>query len=79
MEEYRREGNEGGRGVVETLQGDGARRIYAVGCRRRVDRELRSINNDTTALHHHHRDELPVSFSYPVLFELNNLEKMDLP
>jgi len=34
---------------METFRRDGTRGIYAVGCRRRVDCEPRSINNDTTA------------------------------
>lgn len=39
----------GGERDVETFRRDGTRGIYAVGCRRRVDCEPRSINNDTTA------------------------------
>lgn len=43
-----REG-ESRKGEMETFQRDGTRGIYAVGCRRRVDCEPRSINNDTIA------------------------------
>lgn len=39
----------GGKREMETFRRDGTRGIYAVGCRRRVDCEPRSINNDTTA------------------------------
>lgn len=76
-----REG-EGGRRKREmkTFRRDGTRGIYAVGCRRRVDCEPRSINNDTTA-------SATIEVLYVVVscfmspysrsFQLNNLRKTE--
>lgn len=65
-----------GKREMETFRRDGTRGIYAVGCRRRVDCEPRSINNDTTA------SAIEVVYTLSGLvfsrsFQFNNLGKME--
>jgi len=61
---------------IETFRRDGTRGIYAVGCRRRVDCEPRSINNDTTASTTVEVVRVVGYFVYPLYH--SNLKKMDL-